>query len=143
MQECFIRAGAPLSGVYFCQHHPEAVIERYRMACDCRKPSPGMILRAAAELNLNLGKSFLVGDKFSDIKAAEAAGVTRRFLVRTEHSLQGGGLSSSCLQNNLGTSLAEITCESLRDVADILELGGLQFANFNCGVGNESIKKHA
>lgn len=113
MQECFIQAGAPLSGVYFCPHHPEAGVELYRTECNCRKPAPGMILQAAAELNLNLATSFLVGDKWSDIEAAAAAGVPRRFLVRTGHDFQDDG---SCL--------AEATCESLHDVADTLGLGG-------------------
>lgn len=113
MKECFIQAGAPLSGVYFCPHHPEAETKRYRTKCACRKPAPGMILQAAAELNLNLAASFLVGDKVSDIEAAEAAGVPRRFLVRTGHGFQDGG-----------SRLAEATCESLHDVADTLGLGG-------------------
>ncbi len=58
----------------FCPHHPEAEIEAYRTACDCRKPRPGMILAAAAELGLDLPFSWLIGDAPRDIEAGAAAG---------------------------------------------------------------------
>jgi D-glycero-D-manno-heptose 1,7-bisphosphate phosphatase len=62
-------AGITLAGAYYCPHLPDA-------GCDCRKPEPGMILRAAAELGLDLPGSFMVGDKPSDVEAGERAGVT-------------------------------------------------------------------
>ncbi|MGV1098635.1 D-glycero-beta-D-manno-heptose 1,7-bisphosphate 7-phosphatase [Thiovibrio sp. JS02] len=65
-------AGAHLDGIYVCPHHPEAKEERFRAACDCRKPKPGLFLRAAAELDLDLARSYLVGDRWSDLKAAAA-----------------------------------------------------------------------
>ena len=54
--------------------------------CDCRKPAPGMILRAARELNLSLTDSLLVGDKPSDIEAARAAGVGRAYIVQSDNA---------------------------------------------------------
>jgi len=69
-------AGAHLDGIYVCPHHPEAKEERFRLACDCRKPKPGLFLRAAAELDLDLARSYLVGDRWSDLKAAAAVGAT-------------------------------------------------------------------
>jgi D-glycero-D-manno-heptose 1,7-bisphosphate phosphatase len=75
------REGVDLSGVYFCPHHTEATIAEYRMACDCRKPEPGMLLRAAQELNIDLSRSVMVGDKSSDMIAAQRAGITQRFHV--------------------------------------------------------------
>ncbi len=60
--------GGRIAGVYFCPHHPND-------GCSCRKPLPGMIFRAAADLDINLGKSYLVGDSATDIQAANAAGV--------------------------------------------------------------------
>jgi len=83
----FKRRGIPLAGVYFCPHHPEAKVERYRKVCECRKPAPGMILRAAAELDLDLAASVLVGDKASDVAAGEAAGVGRCFQVEAVQSM--------------------------------------------------------
>lgn len=73
--------GAPLAGVYHCPHHPKGTVAAYTRDCDCRKPAPGLILRAAAELGLSLADSVLVGDKASDAQAARAAGVGRVVLV--------------------------------------------------------------
>lgn len=76
----FRDAGAPITATYHCPHHPEMGLGEYRKVCDCRKPAPGMLLRAIHEHSLNVGHSFLVGDKLSDIEAARAAGV-RGYLV--------------------------------------------------------------
>jgi D,D-heptose 1,7-bisphosphate phosphatase len=69
-------AGARLDAVLYCRHDPDGVIERYAIDCDCRKPKPGMLLRAARERNIGLADSFLVGDAAEDIAAGHAAGVT-------------------------------------------------------------------
>jgi len=66
--------GARLDGIYVCPHHPEAKDERYRLACPCRKPKPGLFLQAAAEHDLDLTRSYVVGDRWSDLKAAAACG---------------------------------------------------------------------
>jgi len=66
--------GAHLDAEYYCFHHPEAVKEEYRANCDCRKPKPGLLFRAASELGLDLSKSFCVGDSLTDVKAGKAAG---------------------------------------------------------------------
>ena len=77
-------AGAPLAGVYHCPHHPAGTVAGYARDCDCRKPAPGMILRAARELGIDLAASVLVGDKDSDLAAAHAAGVGRALRVAGE-----------------------------------------------------------
>lgn len=77
MRAQFAAAGAPLAGVYYCPHRPEG-------ECDCRKPAPGMLLRAARELRLDLSRSVLFGDKASDLQAAAAAGVPVRVLLGTD-----------------------------------------------------------
>ncbi len=75
--------GASLDGLYSCPHHPESAVAQYRLACDCRKPSPGMLQRASVELGLALDRtSFMVGDQLTDLRCAAAAGV-RPVLVRT------------------------------------------------------------
>ena len=79
--------GLALAGIYHCPHHPQAVVPSLRLACDCRKPRPGLLLRAAAELSLDLPRSLLVGDKPSDLQAGSAAGVGTRLLVRSGHRL--------------------------------------------------------
>ncbi len=66
--------GCSLDAEYFCLHHPDALVHKYRLDCDCRKPKPGLLLRAARENNLDLGNSFFVGDALVDVKAGRAAG---------------------------------------------------------------------
>ncbi len=68
------REGAHLDAEYYCLHHPDAVKDEYRVNCDCRKPKPGLLLKATSELNLNPSSSYVVGDNLTDIKAAKAAG---------------------------------------------------------------------
>ena len=68
--------GAHIDGLYICPHHPEAKQEQYRKACNCRKPKTGLLEQAAADLQLDLGNSFMVGDRWSDLKCAAAAGAT-------------------------------------------------------------------
>jgi len=67
--------GAHVDAVYHCPHHPTAGVGEYRRECECRKPSPGMVLRAIAEWEPDIARSFLLGDKESDVEAARAAGV--------------------------------------------------------------------
>jgi D-glycero-D-manno-heptose 1,7-bisphosphate phosphatase len=76
------QAGVAVDGFYYCPHHPEATVEKYRMACECRKPGPGMLRQASAEHGIDLARSFAVGDKWSDVQAGIAAG-GRGVLVRT------------------------------------------------------------
>jgi D-glycero-D-manno-heptose 1,7-bisphosphate phosphatase len=66
--------GVPLAGFYYCPHHPEGVVEPYAIACSCRKPQPGLILNAAADLDIDLAKSWFVGDILHDVAAGRAAG---------------------------------------------------------------------
>lgn len=79
--------GPRLDGWYFCPHHPKANLPAYRMDCECRKPRPGLLLRAARELNLDLSASFMVGDRITDIIAGAAAG-GRTILVQTGKHLE-------------------------------------------------------
>jgi D-glycero-D-manno-heptose 1,7-bisphosphate phosphatase len=76
------RAGARIDRYYYCSHHPAAALPQYRRVCECRKPRPGMLLQAAAELGLALATSVMVGDKSSDLAAGLAAGC-RPLLVKT------------------------------------------------------------
>lgn len=71
----FRRRGAQIDAVYFCPHHPEYGKGEYLLQCECRKPKPGMLLRAAGDLGIDLAGSVLLGDTDSDVAAGEAAGV--------------------------------------------------------------------
>lgn len=79
----FAQRGAHIDGVYHCPHHPEFGPEETRN-CNCRKPNPGMLLSAAADLNIDLRQSVLIGDKQSDLQAAQEAGVLRSYLFETD-----------------------------------------------------------
>ncbi len=72
------KEGAYLDGIYVCPHHPdkgyEGEVAELKFDCACRKPKPGMLLRAAKDFNINLEESWMVGDSESDIKAGRAAG---------------------------------------------------------------------
>jgi len=78
------KAGAHIDAVYYCPHHPDAIIERYKLDCNCRKPKPGMILDAVQKYSLDIENSFVVGDKWSDIEAGRVAGC-KTVLVLTGH----------------------------------------------------------
>lgn len=70
-----------LDGVYFCPYHPEHGTGSYRREHEDRKPGPGMLFRAARELRLDLTQSIMVGDRCSDMAAANAAGLCQAFLL--------------------------------------------------------------
>ena len=67
-------SGAELDGFSYCPHHPEGVVPPYARACDCRKPAPGMILRLAREMDVDLARSWMVGDILDDVEAGRRAG---------------------------------------------------------------------
>jgi len=74
LQDALGNAGARIDGFYVCPHHPTEGIGALGRECDCRKGSPGMLLRAAGELGIDLSRSYMVGDKIADIEAGEKAG---------------------------------------------------------------------
>ncbi len=80
------REGAHLDGLYVCAHHPREGEPPFRADCDCRKPKPGLLVRAARELDLDLVRSWMVGDKPSDILAGHRVGA-RAALVLTGYGL--------------------------------------------------------
>ncbi len=82
LDELLAQQKASVTGYYYCPHHVEAQVPAYRVDCECRKPRTGMLSAAAAQENIALGQSFLVGDKLSDVDAARNAGC-RPILVRT------------------------------------------------------------
>ncbi|MFZ4759717.1 MAG: D-glycero-beta-D-manno-heptose 1,7-bisphosphate 7-phosphatase [Burkholderiaceae bacterium] len=101
------REGITLDAVYHCPHHPEAGLGVLRTACACRKPGPGMLLRARDELGVDLTRSVLIGDKRSDLEAGRAAGVGRLALVESGHAIGAADRAA-----------ADLVC------ADLLEAAG-------------------
>jgi D-glycero-D-manno-heptose 1,7-bisphosphate phosphatase len=74
LKEMLVKEGVNLSGFYYCPHHPEGRIEKYRQACDCRKPAAGMILKAAKDHAVDVKKSWMIGDILNDVEAGHKAG---------------------------------------------------------------------
>jgi len=78
--------GARIDGIYYCPHHPSVGEPRYRRDCDCRKPRPGLLRQAEAALGIDLGRSWVVGDRLGDMKLAWSVGA-RGALVRSGYGL--------------------------------------------------------
>jgi len=114
IKQALAEAGAAVDAVYHCPHHPAGAVAGLAVECECRKPAPGMIHRAARELNLSLPDSILVGDKPSDTQAARAAGVGKAYIVHSDNAESGPGLAGadaayfdlySCVADLYGTPL--------------------------------------
>jgi D-glycero-D-manno-heptose 1,7-bisphosphate phosphatase len=90
MRARFAAEGAPVAAAYHCPFHPEATVEAYRHPRHpWRKPAPGMLLAARDDLGLDLAASALIGDRWSDVLAGAAAGLTRLALVGTRADAEG------------------------------------------------------
>jgi len=112
------RGGARLDAVYYCPHHPTAGEPPYRLDCDCRKPRPGLIRRAAAELNLDLEGSWMVGDRYGDVELAHNAG------LRSALVLTGYGRGELEHQSHLWPRRPDLVAENLLEaVRGILKEG--------------------
>jgi D-glycero-D-manno-heptose 1,7-bisphosphate phosphatase len=97
--------GARIDAFYYCPHHAEGVVDQYRQVCECRKPQPGMLTRAATELGLSLETSYVVGDRWQDLEAGQAVGA-RGILVRTgygrtEEASPTAGVRPAAVVDNL------------------------------------------
>ena len=90
LAELLTAEGASVQGFYYCPHHPAEGVGAYQVDCGCRKPKPGMLLRAAADFDLDLSRSWMIGDKVDDLEAGAAAGC-RTMLVRTGHGQEVAG----------------------------------------------------
>jgi len=78
--------GARLDGIYYCPHHPTVGEPPYRLDCDCRKPRPGLLRRAASDLGIDLARSWVVGDRLGDMQLAWGVGA-RGALVKSGYGL--------------------------------------------------------
>ena len=80
--------GASLDGIYYCPHHPTEGVAPYRVACECRKPSVGLVERAAQELGLDPARSYVVGDQMSDMEMAARIGA-KGILIQNKKAESG------------------------------------------------------
>lgn len=105
--------GVDIAGFYHCPHHPTEALADWRRVCRCRKPAPGMIEQACAQLRINPSHSLMVGDKASDIEAGRAAGVGRLFRVVPSPVAHGSSRSVNAKED-------VVLVEGLPDVARIV-----------------------
>jgi D-glycero-D-manno-heptose 1,7-bisphosphate phosphatase len=101
MSDVAAAGGARIDAWYYCPHHPNATIPALRVDCDCRKPRPKLVLQAAEAFSIDVSRSFVVGDKVSDVRLAGNVGATG-VLVRTGHGEEeiangGGSIAGAAL----------------------------------------------
>jgi histidinol-phosphate phosphatase family protein len=87
LRRMFDACGVTLEGAYWCPHHPEGVVARYTYRCACRKPAPGLLLRAARDHAIDLSASWFVGDILDDVEAGTRAGC-RTVLLDNGHETE-------------------------------------------------------
>ncbi len=98
-----------VDAVYYCPHHPEGKVKEYRKKCSCRKPEMGLLKAAAKDLDIDMSKSWMVGDRAGDILAGEKAGV-KTILLESGYGLRG-------LEKEV---TPDYTLNDLRDVMEVL-----------------------
>jgi D-glycero-D-manno-heptose 1,7-bisphosphate phosphatase len=103
MRSALQQSGVELTDVLHCPHLPNAAVARFAVECSCRKPSPGMLLRAIAEFGIDPGRSMMVGDRDSDLQAGRAAGVRHNFLIGEP------GSSSTQKPDGIFSNLSELS----------------------------------
>lgn len=124
----------PLAGFYYCPHHPEGKEHRFTGDCECRKPRPGLLIRAAKELNIDLAGSWMIGDILNDVEAGNRAGC-RTILINNGNEtewVQGEGRTPAFTVNSLREAAEKVISEERPPVT--LEKGGLNERAFKgCG----------
>jgi D-glycero-D-manno-heptose 1,7-bisphosphate phosphatase len=122
LEERFAAKGAGIDAWYYCPHHPHATLPEYRVDCDCRKPGCGMLLTAAREWDIDLARSYLVGDRVTDIAAGAGAGC-RTVLVK---SGQHEAPPIQTVRMFDRTAKADQECESLLEASRWIVSQGIQ-----------------
>lgn len=97
------KQGAYIDGIYYCPHHPdkgfEGEIEELKIKCECRKPKPGLLFQASSDFNIDLSKSWMIGDSENDIKAGKASGCKTALLGLSNNiEIESDILASSLIE---------------------------------------------
>ena len=105
---------AHLDAIYYCAHHPSVGEAPYRVECDCRKPKPGLIDRAAQDFEIDRSASWMVGDRYGDVELAHNAGLRSAF-VRS-----GYGLGEWEYQRHSWKHQPDLVCENLLEAVKMI-----------------------
>ncbi|HEX2923403.1 MAG TPA: HAD-IIIA family hydrolase [Chloroflexota bacterium] len=112
LEDLLYLEGVAMTAQYYCLHHPQAKLGQYRMDCSCRKPRPGLLLRAAKEHGLSLRDSITIGDSLTDVLAGSQAG-TKTILISTMNSLINRrivelGIEPDFIASNLAEAVQQV-----------------------------------
>lgn len=108
-----ISKGANIDAEYYCLHHPQAKAPKLKEVCDCRKPKPGLIIKAAGELDIELKVSWMVGDGLTDIQAGKNAGCKTILIGKEKCEL--------CRRMEQENARPDFICENLLQAASVIK----------------------
>ncbi|NLO51726.1 MAG: HAD family hydrolase [Bacteroidales bacterium] len=108
-----ISKGANIDAEYYCLHHPQAKVPELKEVCDCRKPKPGLIIKAAGELDIELKVSWMVGDGLTDIQAGKNAGCKTILIGKEKCEL--------CRRMEQENARPDFICENLLQAASVIK----------------------
>jgi D-glycero-D-manno-heptose 1,7-bisphosphate phosphatase len=112
MHSDLAEAEAKLDAVYYCLHHPQAMLKEYRVECECRKPKPGLLIKASQELDIDLARSYMIGDGLTDIQAGCQAECTTILL--------GGNKCYTCKQIEMMNAKPDFIAGDLIEAAEMI-----------------------
>jgi D-glycero-D-manno-heptose 1,7-bisphosphate phosphatase len=105
---------AQLDAIYYCAHHPSVGEPPYKFDCDCRKPKTGLIDRAVKDFEIDLAKSWMIGDRYSDVELARNAGLRSAFV------LSGYGRGEWEYQHETWKHQPDLVCENLLEAVKMI-----------------------
>ncbi len=113
LEDLLTQEGVKLDAIYFCGYHPEATVEKYLQQSGHRKPEPGMVLEAAEDLNIDLSKSWMIGDNPGDVEAGKQAGCRTVLLTEPEET-------SEQPSEPKNSEHADFTAKSILEAAEVI-----------------------
>ena len=116
IKHLLLKKALKIDGSYYCLHHPFAKLPKYKKICDCRKPKIGLFKKASSNFNINLSKSWMIGDGVDDIKAGEKAGCKTILLANINSSE-----NLRILEKQLGKTKSDFIVKNLIEASDILK----------------------
>lgn len=109
------KQGAQIDDIYYCPHHPDEGDDHFRIDCECRKPKPGMILKAVEEHHIDLKQSYMIGDRYKDVVFA------KKLKLKSGLVLTGYGKGEYTYQKKMWSEMPDFIGENLLDIAHIIE----------------------
>lgn len=110
--------GAQVDGIYYCPHHPNANVQKYKQACKCRKPEPGMLLQGAKDFNVDIRDCCMIGDRNSDVLTGKKAGCM--CTIRVSTGVNKPIVSGSISQSEITDAKPDYICKDLFEAVKII-----------------------